>query len=156
MVPEDHCVCLKKTIKAIVFVTLYVDNILLARNNMEMIQTTKLWLSSVFNMKDMDEARYVLSVEIVKNSPNKLFNMCQEPYIKRVLERFRMHYSKHTPVEKGLALNFDQCPKTDQEKEKMKDVPDVSVVGSLMYAMLCTRSDICFAVGLVSCYQSNP
>ena len=25
-----------------------------------------------------------------------------------------------------------------------------------MYAKLCTRPDICFAVGLVSCYQNNP
>ena len=31
-----------------------------------------------------------------------------------------------------------------------------SAVGSLMYAMMCTRPDICFAVGLVSRYQSNP
>ena len=29
------------------------------------------------------------------------------------------------------------------------------VVGSLMYAMLCTRLDICFEVGMVSRYQSN-
>ena len=69
-----------------------------------------------------------------------------------------MHHSKpvDTPVEKGLTFCLDQCPKTDQEKEKMKDVPYASAVGSLMYAMLCTRPDICFAVGLVSRYQSNP
>jgi len=68
-----------------------------------------------------------------------------------------MHQSKpvDTPVEKGLTLSLDQCPKTDQEKEKMKDVPYASAVGSLRYAMLCTRPDICFAVGLVSRYQSN-
>jgi len=69
-----------------------------------------------------------------------------------------MHYSKpvNTSVEKGLTLSLNQCPKTDQEKEKMKDVPYANVVGSLMYGMLCTRSGICFAVGLVSRYQSNP
>ena len=38
----------------------------------------------------------------------------------------------------------------------MSNVPYSSAVGSLMYAMLCTRPDICFAVGLVSQYQSNP
>ena len=38
----------------------------------------------------------------------------------------------------------------------MKEVPYASAVGSLMYAMLCTRPDICFAVGMVSRYQSNP
>ena len=38
----------------------------------------------------------------------------------------------------------------------MKVVSYASIVGSLMYAMLCTRPDICFAVGMVSRYQSNP
>ena len=37
----------------------------------------------------------------------------------------------------------------------MRDVPYADAIGSLMYAMLCTHPDICFAVGLVSHYQSN-
>ena len=47
-------------------------------------------------------------------------------------------------------------PKTPKEKEKMSRVPYASVVGSLMYAMMCTCPDICYAVGLISQYQSNP
>jgi len=42
MVSEDHCVYVKKTTKGIMFLTLYVDDILLAGNSMEMIQTIKL------------------------------------------------------------------------------------------------------------------
>ena len=38
----------------------------------------------------------------------------------------------------------------------MRGIPYASAVGSLMYAMLCTRPDICFAVGMVSRYQSAP
>ena len=38
----------------------------------------------------------------------------------------------------------------------MRQVPYAFVVGSLMYAMLCTRPDICYSVGMVSRYQSNP
>ena len=65
-----------------------------------MINATEQWLSSIFEMKDMGEARYVLGVEIVKNRPKKLLGMCQEAYIKRVLECFQMHRSKpvNTPV----------------------------------------------------------
>ncbi|XP_030964370.1 secreted RxLR effector protein 161-like [Quercus lobata] len=37
----------------------------------------------------------------------------------------------------------------------MRQVPYAFVVGSLMYAMLCTRPDICYSVGMVSRYQSN-
>ena len=38
----------------------------------------------------------------------------------------------------------------------MRTIPYASTVGSHMYAMLCTRLDICHAVGMVSRYQSNP
>ena len=38
----------------------------------------------------------------------------------------------------------------------MRRVPYAEAVGSLMYAMLCTRLDVYFAVGMVSRYQSNP
>ena len=74
-----------------------------------MINTTKQWLYAIFKIKDMGEARYVLGMEIVRNHPKKLLGMCQEAYIKRVLERFWMHYSKpiDTPVEKGLTWSLD-------------------------------------------------
>ena len=61
-----------------------------------------------------------------------------------------------TPVERNLGLNLNMCPETPEEKEKMSRVPYSSAVGSLMYAMMCTRPDICYAVGLVSRFQSNP
>ncbi|KAK1566726.1 hypothetical protein Q3G72_003415 [Acer saccharum] len=38
----------------------------------------------------------------------------------------------------------------------MSRIPNASTIGSLMYVMLCTRPDICFAVGIVSRFQSRP
>ena len=38
----------------------------------------------------------------------------------------------------------------------MASVPYASAVGSLMYAMVCTRPDITHAVGVVSKYMANP
>ncbi|KAA0048610.1 gag/pol protein [Cucumis melo var. makuwa] len=37
----------------------------------------------------------------------------------------------------------------------MSNIPYASAVGSLMYAMLCIRPDICYSVGIVTRYQSN-
>jgi hypothetical protein len=48
------------------------------------------------------------------------------------------------------------CPTNKTELEEMKAVPYAQVVDSLMYAMMSTRPDICYAVGLVGRYQSNP
>ncbi|XP_061359608.1 secreted RxLR effector protein 161-like [Gastrolobium bilobum] len=41
-------------------------------------------------------------------------------------------------------------------KEQMKNIPYASAIGSLMYAQVCTRPDIAFAVGVLRRYQSNP
>ena len=59
-------------------------------------------------------------------------------------------------MQKNESLSLEMCPKTQDEKEKMARVPYANAVGSLMYAMMCTRPDICYAVGLVSRFQSNP
>jgi len=69
MVSEDYCVYIKSSTGGTIFLTLYIDDILLAGNNLEMIEATKKWLSSVFEMKDMGEAGYVLGMEIIRNCP---------------------------------------------------------------------------------------
>ena len=68
-----------------------------------------------------------------------------------------MHNCKpiDTPIAKNESSSLDMCPKTQDEKEKMARVPYANAIGSLMYAMMCTRPDICYAVGLVSRFQSN-
>ena len=38
----------------------------------------------------------------------------------------------------------------------MSKVPYLSAVGSLMYAMMCSRPDICHVVRVANRYQSNP
>jgi len=158
MIEEDHCVYIRRSGKSVLILSLYVDDILLAGNDMSSIVATKKWLSSQFEIKDMGEANYVLGVKIVRDRSRKFLSLSQQTYIKKVLERFRMQDSKpiDTPVEKGCALSLDQCPKTNEEKKQMSSVPYAAAIGSLMYAMLCTRPDICYAVGLVSRYQSNP
>ncbi|GMP64064.1 hypothetical protein CsSME_00025502 [Camellia sinensis var. sinensis] len=109
-------------------------------------------------MKDMGEASYVLGVKILRDRSRRLLGLSQETYIKTILERFQMQSCKpiDTPVAKGESLSLDMGPKTQEENEKMARVPYANAVGSLMYAMMCTRPDICYAVGLVSRYQSNP
>ena len=69
-----------------------------------------------------------------------------------------MHDSKKgfLPMSHGVSLNKSQCPSTPDEKEKMSAIPYASAIGSIMYAMLCTRPDIAYALRVASRYQSNP
>ena len=84
--------------------------------------------------------------------------LSQETYINNVLKRFHMKDCKpiDTPMAKNEILTKDMCPKTPEQIERMRNIPYANAVGSLMYVMLCTRPDICFAVGMVSRYQSCP
>ena len=56
----------------------------------------------------------------------------------------------------GVKLSKTQCSTTAEDREKMKSVPYASAIGSIMYAMLCTRPDVCLAISLAGRYQSNP
>jgi hypothetical protein len=60
-----------------------------------------------------------------------------------------------SPFRHGVHLSKKMCPKTQEERDKMRNCPYASAVGSLMYVMLCTRPDIFYAVSIVSRYQSN-
>ncbi|KAA0046600.1 gag/pol protein [Cucumis melo var. makuwa] len=60
------------------------------------------------------------------------------------------------PKEHEVHLSKEQYPKTPQEVKDMRRIPYASVVDTLMYVMLCTRPDICYAMVIVSRYQSNP
>ena len=59
------------------------------------------------------------------------------------------------PVLQGVKLSQTQCPTTSEDREKMKVIPYASAIGSIMYAMLCTRPDVCLAISLAGRYQSN-
>ena len=61
-----------------------------------------------------------------------------------------------SPLGSHLKLSSKQSPSSEKEKEEMPKVPYASTVGSLMYAMVCTRPDIAHAIGVVSRFLSNP
>ena len=109
-------------------------------------------------MKDLEEASYILRIHLIIDCKNKLLALSQALYIDKKLVRYSMQNSKkdNLPSCHGVVLSKKQCPSTPQEEEDMRRIPYASIVGSLMYSMLCTRPDIAFAIGMLGRYQSNP
>ena len=137
---------------------LYVDDILLIGNDVRLLSLVKIQLSTQFQMKDLGEAQYILGIKVLRDHKNRKLVLSQATYIDKLLVKHVMQDSKKglLPFRHGIPLSQDQCPKTLEEKEHMQSVPYAVVVGSLTYVMLCTRSNIFLAVGMVSKYQSNP
>jgi len=155
---DEPCVYKKVSGRTVTFLVLYVDDILLIGNDVGAMSSIKIWLSSHFAMKDLGEASYILGIKLFRDRKKRLLGLSQVNYIDKILARFSMQDSKKgfSPFRHGIHLSNQMCPKTQEEREKMRNCPYASAVGSLMYAMLCTRPDICYAVSIVSRYQSNP
>ncbi|CAH9090786.1 unnamed protein product [Cuscuta epithymum] len=141
-----------------IILVLYVDDILLASSDLDLLHETKRLLFGHFDMKDLGEASYVIGIEIHRDRVKGTLGLSQKAYIERILERFNMQQCSPSvaPVVKGDVFGSFQCPKTEVEKEQMKLIPYASVVGSLMYAQVCTRPDIAYVSGMLGRYQSNP
>ena len=73
---------------------LYVDDILLIRNDIPTLQNVKSWLGSCFSMKDLGEAAYILGIKIYRDRSKRIIGLSQSTYIDKVLNRFNMQNSK--------------------------------------------------------------
>jgi ATP-binding cassette subfamily B (MDR/TAP) protein 1 len=109
-------------------------------------------------MKDLGPTKCILGMRIERDRKSKKLYLSREKYIEKVLRKFKMNKTRE--VNCLLAAHFKlskkQCPSTEKIENEMHNVPYASAVGSLMYAMVCTRPDIAQTFSTVSRFMSNP
>ncbi|KAE8692180.1 putative ROP-interactive CRIB motif-containing protein 6 [Hibiscus syriacus] len=156
----DHCVYLQKLKDgSFIYLLFYVDDMLIASKSQKEIDKLKAQLNQEFEMKDLGEAKKILGMEISRDRQRGKLCLTQKQYLRKVLQCFSMNENtKHVsiPLASHLKLSSQLSPKTNEERVYMAKVPYANAVGSLMYAMVCTRIDISQAVGVVSRYMHNP
>jgi hypothetical protein len=154
---EKPYVYKKFTGSAVVFLVLYVDDILLIRNDIPMMEAIKSSLRKSFSMKDLGEATYILDIKIYRDKSKMLIELSQDAYINKILNRFNMQDSKKSflPMSHGITLSKKQCPTDPDEQKRMRVIPYASAIRSIMYAMICTHPDVSYVLSAMSRYQSN-
>ena len=117
---------------------------LITAKDMSIIQKLKAELSTAFDMKDLGPAKKILGMEIIRDRQSGRFFLTQHSYIEKVLDRFGMSTVKPvtTPFASHFRLSARDSPQTEDEERYISRVPYASAVGSIMYAMVCTRPDI--------------
>ena len=140
-----------------IYLILYVDDMLIAGSNQAEIGKLKRSLHAKFAMKELGQARHILGMRIERNRTTKTLRLSQSDYIRKVLKRFNMENAKPapTPLPTSIRLSDRDSPATDKERELNGKIPYASAVGSIMYAMVATRPDLAYVVGVVSRYMSN-
>ena len=126
----EDCVYHKFSGSKSIFLVLYVDDILIASNDVGLLHDTKKFLKRNFEMKDLGDASFVLGIEILRDRSQGILRLSQKNYIEKILSRFGMKDCApgDTPVAKGDKFHLGQCPKTILESKKMQKVPYASAV----------------------------
>jgi hypothetical protein len=75
-----------------------VDDILLASSDVSLLLEPKRFLSSNFDMKDLDEASFILGIEIHQDRRKRILGLSQKAYLEKVLNKFSMHACNPTPA----------------------------------------------------------
>jgi Reverse transcriptase (RNA-dependent DNA polymerase)/Integrase core domain/GAG-pre-integrase domain len=147
---SDECFYVRIQGGIIAIIALYVDDLLIACNNIGILNEIKKGLSREFEMKDMGQARMCLGFRISRNRSERKLTMSQEKYALAVLSRFGMSDANgaRTPMEVSIDV--------DDSSELATNVPYREAIGSLMYLMVGTRPDIAFAVSRMAKYVESP
>eukprot|EP01018_Ginkgo_biloba_P037318 Gb_14989 [translate_table: standard] len=134
---------------SVTFIVLYVDDLLITRNDVSMISDLKKDLQMNFEMTDLGLLHYFLGIEVWQ-MPGRVF-ISQAKYIWEVLRRFRMEDCKPacTPMETGTKLLMQD------EGVRIDGTLYRQLVGSLIY-LTTIRLGITFTVGIVSRFMAEP
>lgn len=87
-----------------------------------------------------------------------MLTLSQNDYLAKVLKTFDMSDCKAVSTPLGSQIKLQALTKDEEreQEEEMRKIPYFSAVGSLMYAMVGSRPDLAYAVGLVCRYMSKP
>jgi len=145
---EDYAVYFKEEKEDTCWALIWVDDVLWIGPRGR-VDEAKASLGRHFPVQDLGKAHFFLGIEI-KRTPG-VIALNQGAYTKKILERFQQDnaHPVSTPMNPGTRL-------VDTEEEPEDENTYRSLIGSLMYLMLCTRPDIAFAVGVLSKFSSNP
>lgn len=130
---------------------------LIARKIKVESEKLKRLLSGEFEMKDLGCAKMILRVDIIKNKSKNTLFVSQKRCIKKVLDKFDMLDTK--PVLTYLGPQFKlsklQALSTRQYRFLVDKVLYAQEVGSLIYAIICTRADISYVISAISRFMSD-
>jgi hypothetical protein len=93
---SDNYIYLNSTIKVIIIT--YVDDFLIIAKSIPAITKLKELLASKFSIKELGPVQYFVRVRIIRDRANKMIYLCQDAYIRKILDRFGITNSKTTPT----------------------------------------------------------
>lgn len=120
----EDCVYHKFSESIHIFPVLYVNDILLATNDINMMHETKKFLWRKFEMKDLGDTSFILGIQIHRDWSRGILGLSQRSYIEKVFKRLGMQKckSEDTSIAKGDKFSLSQCPKGNLEIQELQKI----------------------------------
>lgn len=128
----------------------YVDDLVLASPSLEVLESVKSALASMFKMEDKGAIDNFCGLEVKYDQPNGTLRLSQQGYIKSLVQEHPPSYA-HSPCKTPLA---EMLPSTQLDRDVQPSYR--SKVGKLMWVANHTRPDIAFAAGVLARHLSSP
>jgi hypothetical protein len=111
-----------------------------------------------YGVTGLGEVKWVLSMLLERNRPDRTISISQEAFIKSILARFNLIDASTvtTPFAPGSHLSATDCPTNNDEIREMGMRPYRELVGALSWLALGTRPDIAFATSSLARFGHNP
>ncbi|CAL8991213.1 unnamed protein product [Prunus brigantina] len=103
---DKPCVYKKNSGSAVVFLVLYVDDILMFGKDIDMFTFLKLWLSNTFSMKDLGNASYILGIKIYRDRSRKLIGLSQSCMWTRCSEDFKWNIPRRVFCQSDMVFTY--------------------------------------------------
>ena len=148
----DYCVFILRIDGRLIILILFVDDIVIIGDDDELVDMVINALKSRFKTKDLGKIRRFLGIDIEYDRDKRSISLSQCRSVLNLLKKFDMLNCRtiSTPIEHKLKLQ----PCVDVESITFK--PYKQLLGSLVYLMLGTRPDLCYAVSYFSQFQAQP
>ena len=130
-------------------VLIYVDDLVLASNDLELLVKFKTYLGECFKMKDLGKLKYFLGIEVAR-SKEGIF-LSQRKYSLDIIEDTGLLGCKPVtiPMEQYHQLTAEDTPLLADPKKYRR------LVGRLVYLMI-TRPELCYTIHLLSQFMQQP
>jgi len=134
------------------WILVWVDDVLWVGEHADIIQA-KQELGRQFLLKDLGPAHFFLGMKILRQPAQNKIILLQDQYIETFMKRFSFKdaYPVSTPMDPGSRLTSSATTDHPADETVYR-----SILGSMMYLMLCTCPDLAFAIGTLGKYSSNP
>lgn len=148
---SDPCVYIRFHNNRLDILTVWVDDVLGSTENDDDMQILEGEIDKLFEVKNLGEPKHLLGIEINRDHQNQSISLRQTGYIDQMLAKYGLTDCNtiSTPLDPNVILRARTGTPADPALYSR-------ILGSLLYAAICTRPDIAYAVHCLSQFSTDP